>query len=130
MTTKRRPLNRSQHPPITPEMIELFERGTAILEAGDHERWEDDPQPGRRREYLDVNKRLNITLLKQGWHQESVLSPRLDHRMPAYMTSLASGRDWHLSQGWRRSLMEELRHREQIDAAIVASNAIKKHEKA
>jgi hypothetical protein len=48
-------------------MIELFARGRVIVAAGDHERWEDDDRrPGRRREYLDIIKRLDIVLLKRG----------------------------------------------------------------
>jgi hypothetical protein len=93
---------------ITPQMLELFERGTAILKAGDHERWEDDRRPGRRREYLDVEAELNIRQLKQSWHAVSVLNPALDHPMPAYMQSLASGGDWEQCRELRRALLDEL----------------------
>jgi hypothetical protein len=108
MPAKRQPLSRPRRAPITPEMLELFGHGLAILEAGDDERWEDDPRPGRRREYLDIDKRLNIVLLRKAWHEVSVLEPMLDHRMPAYVKTLASGRDWHISVSQRQALLHEM----------------------
>jgi hypothetical protein len=104
MTTKRRLLTRRPKPVITEEMIQLFKRGLKIQAAGDHERWEDEG--GRRDEYLALDKRLNITLLRKGWHEVSVLDPALDHQMPGYMKNLAAGRDWPVSVGQRRALLQ------------------------
>jgi hypothetical protein len=42
-----------------------------------------------------TNKRLDITLLRKGWHEVSVFDTPLDHRMPAHMKSwsaVATGR--------------------------------------
>jgi hypothetical protein len=47
---------------ITDEITELFRRGCEIVEAGDQEIWEKDA--GRRREYLDLTRKLNWGLLK------------------------------------------------------------------
>ena len=44
---------------VTDEMVALFKTGLEILQAGDDERFEDDSPPGRRREFVDLYKRLN-----------------------------------------------------------------------
>jgi hypothetical protein len=110
MVTTRTPLLRTRTHKFTEEMIGLFKRGLEIVRAGDDQRWEDDRPPGRRREYLDIEKRLNIVLMRKGWHEVSVLDPMLDRKMPAYMRGLASGSDWHISAAQRQALLEELRH--------------------
>ena len=48
--------------PITDEIVELFRRGCEIIEAGEIEIWEADG--GRRREYLNITRKLNWGLLK------------------------------------------------------------------
>jgi hypothetical protein len=116
MTTKRRPLNRSQHPPITLQMVELFARSCAIQEVGDHLRWGGDQVPGRRREFLDIETDLNIRLLKQPWHAVSVLDPALDGQRPRYMDHLASGQHWHVSVQLRQALLTELRYRQRVES--------------
>jgi hypothetical protein len=95
MTTKRIPLWRPRKPVVTEEMLTLFKRGCKLLAEG---REDSD-------EYHAIDKRLNITLLRKGWHEVSVLDPALDHRMPGYMKNLASGLDWPVSVEQRRALL-------------------------
>ena len=82
MTTKRTVLTRRAKPIITDEMIELFRRGREILAEGGDEKWEDEG--GRLREFLDLSKRLDWTLLRRAGHEVSVLDD-LDGDPPAYM---------------------------------------------
>ena len=60
MPTKRR-VPKDRNPKITPEAVALFRLGLEIIEAGDDELWEEEG--GRRREYLDADKRLCWVLL-------------------------------------------------------------------
>jgi hypothetical protein len=108
MITKRQPLSRAPHRPITDEMIELFVR--LILAAHDDEHWEDDRKPGRRREYLNIIKRLGWVLLDR-LGEVSGLDPELDGPMPAYMEKLASGHGWEAGQRLRQALLEAVRAR-------------------
>jgi hypothetical protein len=101
MTTKRVPLSRPRKPLITEEMVELFRRGRELLAKG-----QEDGD-----EYHAINKRLNITLLRKGFHEVSVLDSELDHRMPGYMRNLCSGHDWPISVAQRRALMQALDER-------------------
>jgi hypothetical protein len=48
---------------LTEEMVELYRRGCEILAKGGDDIWEEEG--GRRREFLDISKRLNWTLLKR-----------------------------------------------------------------
>ena len=124
MPSKRTPLSRPRKPLISEEMLELFERGLVILKAGDHERWEG--AGGRRREYLDLDKKLNWMLLGQPSHAISVFNPVLDQKQPpTYMRRLMSGgADWHNSQRWRRALLQGLERQRQTVAAIAATGII------
>jgi hypothetical protein len=79
MTTKRTLLMRRPKLVITAEMVELFRRGREILAEGSGE----DEGP-RHREFLDIDKRLNWTLLKRDPHEVSVLDD-LRGDPPAYM---------------------------------------------
>jgi hypothetical protein len=101
-------MDQRQRRTITPEAVALFARGRAIMEAGDSERWEDDRPPGRRQEFLEIDKRLNIVVLGQDWHCVSVLDDVLDGPMPGYMAHLCAGHDWPTSKALRRALMEAL----------------------
>ena len=95
---------------LTPEMLALFARGCEIQSAGDDQRWEDDG--GRRREYLDLDKRLN-TLLQRPWCP-SLFDTALDReRPPAYLRpDHQLLRDWHPAQQLRKALQ----HARRIDA--------------
>jgi hypothetical protein len=101
MTTKRRLLTRRPKPVITPEMARLFRRGCRLLAQG---REDCD-------EFRDLDRRLNIVLLRKAFHEVSVLDAELDSKMPGYMRHLASGRDWHISVEQRRALQECLMRR-------------------
>jgi hypothetical protein len=85
---------------ISEEMVTLFARGCELQAAGKED----------SAEYRALDKKLNISLLRKGWHEVSVLDATLDHRMPHYVKSLASGRDWHISVRERQALLEEPEH--------------------
>jgi hypothetical protein len=107
MTTKRRTIARHRRAAqITPEMIELFRRGREIQQRGLSERWE--KQGGKRAEFLDVAKRLNIQLLGRGWHEVSVFDV-LDGDPPAFMMARNS-EQYPDFNGWRsgRELQRQL----------------------
>jgi hypothetical protein len=81
---KRTLLSRRRKGSLSPEMIELYRRGREIQKAGAAEKWE--AQGGRRAEFLDITKRLDITLLRRAWHEVSVLDD-LDGEPPGYMVA-------------------------------------------
>ena len=61
MTTKRRPLNRSQGPAVTAEMVELFKRGCELQAAGLDDVDDESPE---HTEFVQVAKRLEWALLQ------------------------------------------------------------------
>jgi hypothetical protein len=69
---KRTTLSRPRKEPITGEMVELYRRGREIQKARADETWEEEG--GRRREFLDIMKRLDISLLGRGWHEASMFA--------------------------------------------------------
>jgi hypothetical protein len=100
-------VDQRQRRKITPEAVALFRTGVEILAQGADENWEDDLRsPGRRREFLDIDKRLNITLLGQGWHAVSVFDAALDGPMPGYIANLCAGHDWAASRALRQALLD------------------------
>ena len=79
MTTKRPPLNRSQGPASTAEMVELFKRGCELQAAGHGDI--DDKSP-EHDEFIQIAKRLEWTLLQLPAHVCSVFDPALDRKQP------------------------------------------------
>ena len=97
-------------------MVALFKTGLEILRDGDDERFEDDTPPGRRREFLDISKRLDWTLLHRAG-QVSVFDSDIaeGNPLPPYMALHdKTGRLW----GWdsaftqRAALMDALKKRD------------------
>jgi hypothetical protein len=88
---------------VTPEMLHLFKRGQQLMAEGRDDVGDDSAEAD---EFRAIGKRLNITLLRKGWHEVSVLDPMLDGPMPDYMERLASGRDWHISVSQRQALLQ------------------------
>ena len=102
MPTNRVPVRHSRKFMVTDEMVALFKTGLEILQAGDDERFEDDSPPGRRREFVDLYKRLNWTLLRRDLHHVSVFDPGIAEGSPPppYMARLDNGR----FNGWDTAL--------------------------
>jgi hypothetical protein len=105
MPSKRTPLHRQRKGGLTGEMISLFKRGCE-LQAGGHD--DSDDESPEHDEFKQIDKRLNWTLLKLPPHAVGVFDRDLDGPMPGYMGGLASGRDWHLSVGLRKALLEAI----------------------
>jgi hypothetical protein len=84
MTTKRRPLNRSQGPAITDEMVELFKRGCELQAAGHGDI--DDKSP-EHDEFIQIAKRLEWALVQLPSHACSVFDPALDRKQPLFAPS-------------------------------------------
>ena len=101
MPTNRAPVRHSRKLMVTEEMVELFRTGLEILRVGDNEQFEDDTPPGRRREFLDIHKRLNWTLPRNP-HEVSVFDPDIADGLPPplYMAIHDNGR-FH---GWDTAL--------------------------
>jgi hypothetical protein len=91
---------------LTDEMVDIFKRCMDILAAGAQERWEDDKPPGRKRELLALERRLNVTLLRRPMHAISVLEDELDGEMPDYGDRASGGKCWQESAELRRALLE------------------------
>jgi hypothetical protein len=90
MTAKREPRQRFPKTSVTPEMIQLWEQGRALMAEGHDDVWgdhseDDDPHW----DFVRVDKRLNWTLLKRAPHEISVFNRGLgeayDEAMPDYM---------------------------------------------
>jgi hypothetical protein len=77
---------------ITSEMLALYARGREILRVGDQEQWEDEG--GRRREYLDICKRLDWEL----FHRVGMYSIFDDFSSETY--SDGARRDTSELHGW------------------------------
>jgi hypothetical protein len=107
MTSKRQPIARYRRPTLTAEMVELFRQGREIQKAGASETWEEEG--GRRAEFLDITKRLDIVLLRRGWHEVSVFDD-LDGDPPAYMVARDGGtfNGWWTGQELQRELQAAL----------------------
>jgi len=119
MVTARRPLQHIRKVVVTEEMVTLFKTGLEILEAGDDERFEDDTPPGRRREYLDISKRLDWTLLHRAG-QVSVFDSGIaeGNPLPPYMALHdKTGRiyGWDTARVQRAALMDALKERNRQD---------------
>jgi hypothetical protein len=106
MTTKRRPLNRSQGPAVTAEMVELFKRGRELQAAG-HDDVDDDS--AEHEEFVQIDRKLD-SLLHRPWCGPSLFDPALDRaRAPAYLRHDHDAyRCWPEAQRWGRALMEEV----------------------
>ena len=113
MVTTRRPLQHNRKVTVTEEMVALFKTGLEILQAGDHEQFEDDTPPGRRREFLDIYKRLNWTLLRRNPHEVSVFDRGVAEGSPPppYMARYDNGRfnGWDTALVQRAALMDALK---------------------
>ena len=113
MPTNRVPVRHSRKFTVTDEMVALFKTGLEILQAGDDERFEDDSPPGRRREFVDLYKRLNWTLLRRDLHHVSVFDPGIAEGSPPppYMARLDNGRfnGWDTALEQRAALMDVLK---------------------
>jgi hypothetical protein len=98
---------------VTDEMVALFKTGQEILRAGDKERWEDDTPPGRQREFLNISKRLNWTLLRRNPHEVSVFDRGIaeGEPPPAYMARYDNGRfhGWDTALKQRAALIDALK---------------------
>ena len=113
MPANRVPLRHSRKVMVTEEMVDLFRTGLEILRAGDNEQFEDDTPAGRRREFLDIYKRLNWTLLRRNPHEVSVFDPDIAEGKPprSYMARLDNGRfnGWDTALEQRAALMDALK---------------------
>jgi hypothetical protein len=100
---------------ITEEMLALFRRGCELQAAG---RDDVDEDSAEHVEFIEIDKRLNWTLLQLPAHCCSVFDPALDRsRPPNYVrTDHAMHRDWHISQRMRKALMEELEHARRVNS--------------
>ena len=94
-------------------MVELFKTGLEILRAGDDERFEDDTPPGRRREYLDISKRLDWTLLHRAAHGSTVFDRGIaeGEPPPPYMPDDGRFYGWDTALKQRAALMDALKKR-------------------
>jgi hypothetical protein len=119
MPTNRVPVRHSRKIMVTDEMVELFKTGLEILRAGDDEHFEDDTPAGRRREYLDIYKRLNWTLLRRAPHEASVFDSGIaeGEPPPLYMAIHDNGRfhGWDTALVQRAALMDALKKRNRQD---------------
>ena len=113
MPTNRVPLRHSRKVMVTDEMAALFQTGLEILEVGDDERFEDDSPPGRRREFVDLYKRLNWTLLRRGTHEVDVFDPGIAEGdpPPPYMPDNGRFHGWDTALEQRAALMDALKKR-------------------
>src|SRR5215831_18209660 len=105
MSTNKFPLRHPRRPRFTDEALKLF----ATLECvspHDREHWEDDPRPGRRREYLDGSKKLArlLELTTEFWGGCSVVAPGRFQPAPHY----AAHQYWATVMRVRRELLEAL----------------------
>ena len=67
MSTKRTPLRRAHHPPISDEMVRVWEELRAIVAGGGHRTWEQ--QGGQKSRFYDLNTKLSNELLNRGPHE-------------------------------------------------------------
>jgi hypothetical protein len=92
MPTVRTPINRRhlQGTYITPEMVQLYARASAIRRAGKHEVWEENG--GRRREWHNCRVELHRMLGRKLW-QHDVISDYLPDQLPATETGVGDQGD-------------------------------------
>ena len=111
MVTARRPLQHTRKFVVTDEMVALFKTGLEILRDGDDERFEDDTPPGRRREYLDIYKRLNWTLLRRAPHEATVFDRGIaeGESPPPHMPDNGRFNGWDTALKQRAALMDALK---------------------
>ena len=117
MPANRVPVRHSRKVMVTDEMAALFQTGLEILRAGDNERAEDDAPPGRRREFVDLYKRLNWTLLRRSPHEVSVFDPGIAEGSPPppYMPDNGRFNGWDTALEQRAALMDALKKRNRHD---------------
>ena len=101
MSTKRTPLRRAHHPPISDEMVRVWEELRAIVAGGGHRTWEQ--QGGQKSRFYDLNTKLSNELLNRGPHEAPMRATLVYGPCP---TNDEGWKRWGISEQWQKESYE------------------------